>query len=217
MSLKFEVAVVAAMSSNRAIGRKNQMPWSIPDEMKHFIAVTSGRICIAGANTAKSIGKGLKGRPCFVVADPQRTADIGAFVEDGWIVCPTFEKALEDAAVMAHRGGSKPMVNGSTVPVICVIGGAGLYREALPRADYVVLTHIDMDVSDADTFFPEFDLSAYEVQPVRGKKLPVVNEQGQEVVPAWQPMFYAKPGTEVQLCWATDHEKTINETQDSQS
>lgn len=217
MSLKFEVAVVAAMSSNRAIGRKNQMPWSIPDEMRHFIGVTSGRICIAGANTAKSIGKGLKGRPCFVVADPQRTADIGAFVEDGWIVCPTFEKALEDAAVMAHRGGSKPMVNGSTVPVICVIGGAEMYRQALPRADYVVLTHIEMDVPDADTFFPEFDLSAYEVQEVRGKKLPVVNvETGQEVEPAWQPMFYAKPGTEVHTCWNSDHE-TTTETQDPQS
>ena len=213
MSIKFEVALVAAIGNNRELGRKNEMPWSVPDEMRNFIAVTRDRICIAGANTAKSIGKALKGRTCFVVADPQRTKDVGMFVENGWIVCSTFEKALEDAVVMASRGGSKPMVVKGTVPVICVIGGAWLYAEALPRADYLVLSHIKLDVPDADAFFPEVELGDFAVQPLRGKRLPIKNDLDQEVTPAWQTLFYARPGTEVYKAWHP--EQTIAIEQDS--
>lgn len=200
MSGKFEVALVAAMGRNREIGRNNEMPWFIPSEQKHFVDITTGRICIAGANTAKSIGKSLTGRTCFVVADPQRTADVGMFVENGWIVCATFEKALEDAAVMAMRNGSKPMVSKSTTPAICVIGGEDIYYQARDRADYIILSRIDIDIPGADAYFPEFDPTLYSVQPVRN--IPEVRtDEGEVSQPAWTLLFHARLGSEVHDLW----------------
>lgn len=192
MSGKFEVMLVAAVAANNAIGKNGVLPWLIPEEFKHFKAITQGRVCIAGANTARSIGKALTGRPCFVVADKERGfADL---VEDGWTVFSTFEEALENAAVFALRNGSRP-VNHSALPVICVIGGEPIYKAALPRADYIWLSHVDVTVSDATAFFPEFNQFDY-IQ-YRDQSHQAVYTGADLQTPAWSPTLYFKRTSEM--------------------
>ena len=187
MSKAYEVALVVACANDNVIGYKNTLPWRVPSEMKHFQKLTMGHALIAGANTAKSIGPALKGRTCFVVAD----RDVGAFVEAGWIVFPTYAEALAGAVAVASRM-PRDLLNGNAPPVVMVIGGEKLYREALPLADYVFMSRIDMNVPMADSYFPEFNLKQFIVHS-KTSYLPLFAEgTGEEVTPGWQYSEYQR-------------------------
>ncbi len=130
-----EIALIAAMANHRVIGMHNQMPWHLPADLKHFKAITLGKPIIMGRKTFESLGRALPGRDNLVVS---RQTDYDA---PGATVYANLENALSD---VKH------------VPEIMVIGGAQLFEQALPLADRLYLTFIDLEV-EGDTFFPEWD------------------------------------------------------------
>jgi dihydrofolate reductase len=131
------LAIIAALSRNRVIGKDNQLPWRLPADLKHFKAVTLGKPVIMGRKTFESIGKPLPGRANIVVSrDPH-------FHADGIAVA----HSLDDALAQAHAA-----------PEIMLIGGAQLYAQALPRAQRLYLTLIDTDI-EGDAHFPDYDPS----------------------------------------------------------
>lgn len=127
--------LVVAMARNRVIGRDNQLPWRLPDEIAYFKHVTMGHPVIMGRRTYESIGKPLPGRRNIVV-----THDRG-YQAPGCTVVGSLDAAWK-AAGHAEEA--------------CVIGGTSLFRESLPIADRIHLTLVDADVP-GDTYFPEFD------------------------------------------------------------
>ena len=135
------LALIAARAANGVIGRDNDLPWRIPEDMRYFMTVTEGKPVIMGRLTCLSIGRPLPRRTNIVVTSDRR------FAEPGFTAVAGLADALDEARAAAHASGATE---------IFVIGGARLYAEALPLADRLYLTEIHQDF-DGDVFFPAFD------------------------------------------------------------
>lgn len=135
------VGVIAAMSRNRVIGREGGLPWHLPADLKAFKAATLGKPVIMGRRTWDSIGKALPGRLNIVVSRNP------GFDAPGITACRSLDAALQAAA--ASGAGE-----------VMIIGGASLYKQALPLAWEMLLTIVDADL-EGDTFFPPYDASRW--------------------------------------------------------
>ena len=133
------VFLVAAVAANGVIGAGGKLPWHLPEDLKHFKALTLGHPVIMGRKTWESLGRPLPGRENIVVT---RAAGYHA---PGASVAASLEAALALCAGEA---------------VAFVIGGSELYAAALPLADGLVLTEIHRDY-EGDTHFPDFDRKAW--------------------------------------------------------
>lgn len=138
------ISIIAAVSENNVIGRKNRMPWHMPTDMKYFMDTTMGHHIIMGRKNFDSIGrKPLKGRTNVVVTrDP-------AFRAEGCMVVHTLEKAIDTAR---SGGDSEAMI----------IGGGEIYRQAMPLAGRIYLTRIN-SAFEGDVHFPEIKPSDWKV------------------------------------------------------
>jgi dihydrofolate reductase len=134
------ISFVLAMADNGVIGRNGRLPWRIPDDMRRFRVLTLGKPCIMGRKTWESLPKKpLPGRSNIVVTRDRNFHAEGAAVVD----------SLDEAFARA-----------GDVPEICVIGGAEIYRAALPQATLIHLTQVHADI-DGDTRMPPFDRSVW--------------------------------------------------------
>ena len=142
MSQKPEIVIIAAVAKNRVIGKDNRLLWNIPEDMAHFKALTTGHTVVMGRKTWESLPdafRPLPGRVNIVVSRNAAYPAVGA----------TVVGSLPDALTAA----------GDT-DIVFVMGGAELYRQALPLADRLLLTEIDQ-AYDGDAFFPEFDRNTW--------------------------------------------------------
>ena len=137
------VVLVLAAAENGVIGRGDALPWELPDDLQHFKRTTLGRPIIMGRKTFESVGFPLPGRTNIVV-----TRDEG-WSHEGVRVSHTLDDALEAAFCQA-------LIDGADAAM--VVGGAEIYRLAMPRADRVVLTRVEGDVQ-GDVIF-DLDLLA---------------------------------------------------------
>ena len=133
------VFLVAAVAANGIIGAGNRMPWHLPEDLKHFKALTLGHPVIMGRKTHESIGKPLPGRENIVISRK-----------------PGLE--IPGVSVASSLEGALALCLGE--PVVFVIGGGEIYRAALPLADGIVLTEIGQ-AFDGDTKFPDWDRAAF--------------------------------------------------------
>ena len=133
------LSLIVAMARNRTIGINNTLPWRIPEDMKHFKALTMGHHIVMGRKTYDSISKPLPGRTTVVV-----TRDRGLRI-DGCVVAHSLGEAIAACA------GDEE---------IFIVGGAEIYAQALPLADTLYVTEIQQDV-EGDAHFPEFDPGAW--------------------------------------------------------
>ena len=134
------LSVVVAADERGGIGHAGGLPWHLPEDLKRFKAITMGKPIVMGRRTWDSIGRPLPGRRSIVVS---RQAGLAI---EGAEVVGSLEQALQAA---------------SDAPEACVIGGADLYRLALPMAEVVHLTRVHATV-EADTFLPALDPSDWE-------------------------------------------------------
>ena len=125
------VVMVAAVARNGVIGLDGDIPWSIPEDLKHFRATTKGHTVLMGRSTYESIGHPLPYRTNVVIT---RQPDWSA---DGVLVAHSVEEGLELA-----RG-----LEGD----VMVIGGGEIYREAMPHATHQVLTEVDLEPDGSGT------------------------------------------------------------------
>jgi dihydrofolate reductase len=138
VSMKPRLTLIAAVARNGVIGRDNQLPWRLPEDLMRFKAVTAGNGVVMGRKTWESLPESfrpLPGRRNIVVS---RNPD---YVAEGATVVDSVAAALGIAADTNE---------------VFVIGGAELYAQALPLADCLQLTEIDADF-EGDARFPDFD------------------------------------------------------------
>ncbi len=126
--------IVAAVARNGVIGAGGGLPWRLPEDLKRFRALTRGHAVVMGRRTWESLPGPLADRQNIVVTSH------ASYVAPGARIVPGLDEAL--------RAVELPP------PAFC-IGGAVLYREALPRASALHLTEIARDY-DGDTRFPPF-------------------------------------------------------------
>jgi dihydrofolate reductase len=138
-SMGTRVYLVAAVAANGVIGAGGKLPWRLPEDLKHFKALTLGHPVIMGRKTWESLGKALPGRENIVVT---RAAGYEA----------------PGASVASSLDGALALCAGE--PTVFVIGGGELYAEALPVADGLVLTEIQRDYA-GDARFPPYDRAAW--------------------------------------------------------
>lgn len=141
------LAMIVAMARNRAIGRENTLPWRISGDLQFFKRTTLGKPVVMGRKTFESIGRPLPGRQNIVIT---RNPD---WCVDGVTVVSSLEQALAIAADTAVRDG---------VDEVMVIGGAEIYRQAIPLAQRLYVTEVDTEV-EGDAFFPALNETWREV------------------------------------------------------
>lgn len=135
------LAAIVVVAENNAIGKNGDLLCHLPADLKHFKDITMGHTIIMGRRTWESLPKGaLPGRKNVVIT---RNAD---FKAPGAEIYHSLEDALQ-----ATENDSKRFI----------IGGGMLYSEAFPLTDELHLTQLHATFSDADTFFPTFDISEW--------------------------------------------------------
>lgn len=132
-----KLSMIAALDRNRGIGRDNGMPWHLPDDFRHFKALTLGKPILMGRKTAQSLGRALPGRTNLVLTRSGQVPFAGMQAV----------ASLDEAKVIATAEGAGEL---------CVIGGGEIYRLLLDQASDLYLTWVDTEVV-ADTHFPEVD------------------------------------------------------------
>ena len=139
------IALVVAIAKNGVIGRAGGLPWRLPSDLKHFRALTLGKPMIMGGRTYRSIGKPLEGRDSIVLSRRGHAYPSGVYVA-----------ATLDAAI----GLAQRLASARRAEEIMVIGGAEIYRAALPHARRVYLTLVDAE-PEGDTHLGAFSPRAW--------------------------------------------------------
>lgn len=132
-----KLSLIAALDNDHGIGRDNDLPWKLPDDLKRFKALTVGKPILMGRRTAQSLGRALPGRLNLVLTRS------GQVPFDGMQAVASIEQALQAAA-------------DTDAEELCVIGGGEIYRLAMAQATDLHLTWVHTTVP-ADTHFPPVD------------------------------------------------------------
>jgi dihydrofolate reductase len=136
------ISFIWAMDENRVIGKNNQLPWRLPEDLKFFKRVTMGHPVAMGRKTHESIGRTLPGRENIVIT---KNRD---FICEGCTVIYSIEEFITYCREKNEE--------------VFVIGGAEVFRELLPIVDRLYVTMI-YEKFDGDTYFPEFSLKDFEL------------------------------------------------------
>jgi len=137
------ISFIVAASKNNVIGKDNKLPWCLPTDMRYFKNVTWGMPVIMGRKSYESLGKALKGRTNIVIT---RNKDWKA--EDAQVV-----QTIDRAITVAAQTDAKE---------IFIIGGAQIFRSALPSADRIYLTLVHGNF-EGDAFFPAMEKGEWQL------------------------------------------------------
>ncbi len=129
------ISQIAAMSGNRVIGKENELPWDMPDDMAYFNRVTMGHYIVMGRKNYESNRGALPGRTNIVL-----TRNKSWSVPDAIVL-----HDLDDAIELAGKNGEEELF---------IIGGGEIYRLSLPLTQRIYLTLIDTEV-EGDVTYPE--------------------------------------------------------------
>lgn len=133
---KQDVIIIVAMTDERVIGKDNDLPWHISEDLKHFKKQTLDQTVIMGHNTYLSLGKPLPRRNNIVISPSlEDQTDLQVFSD------------LDSALEFAQELGKK----------IFIIGGAYTYKNAIDQADYLYISHVKKRY-DGNVYFPIFDV-----------------------------------------------------------
>lgn len=139
------ISLIVAMDENRLIGKDNQLPWHLPQDLAYFKRMTMNHKIVMGRKTYESIGRPLPGRENIILTRNR------SYKMDGCKVLHSIEEILE--------------LSKNTDENIFVIGGAEIFKEILPYSDRLYMTHIHHNF-EGDTFFPQLKDTDWETVSV---------------------------------------------------
>jgi len=139
-----KLSLIVAMAENRTIGRNNELPWRLSEDLKYFKSVTMGKPIVMGRKTFDSIGKPLPGRLNIVIT---RNTD---WQHPGVKAASSLQQAVAIAVEENPQDRE-----------VMVIGGEEIYRTALGQADRLYITRVQAKV-EGDAFFPEYKESEWQ-------------------------------------------------------
>ena len=161
-----KITLIAAMDDNLGIGKDGKLPWHNKYDLQHFKDYTQGKVCVMGRKTWDSLPvKPLPNRDNIILRR-----------------CNTNLKTM---SLVIYDGYGREITEIDTLSIIesidcnmvsdelVIIGGASIYKQFMPYATHMVLTHINGDYN-CDIFFPEFDASewfAYEWKDIENGKI----------------------------------------------
>ncbi|STQ91292.1 dihydrofolate reductase [Iodobacter fluviatilis] len=137
-----DIAIIAAVGQNGVIGIENRLPWSLPEDLKNFKALTMGSPMLMGRKTFESLPGLLPGRPHWVIT---RNAEWHAMGATAFL---SLESALNEAA----KAGLEKLF---------IIGGGEIYTRSLPLVNTLYLTEVGLSPV-GDAYFPVFDRAEWQ-------------------------------------------------------
>ena len=126
-----QISIITAFDQNQVIGQNNQLPWHIPEDLKHFKTLTQGQTIIMGRKTFESIGRPLPNRKNIIISNAFKSPDLKI------LRSPNEALSLPDEHIF-------------------IIGGSSIYRYFLPYCHNLYITHIDKSFP-GDCYFPTID------------------------------------------------------------
>lgn len=135
------ISLIAAIGRNNELGKSNTLLWHLPADLKHFKEITTLHPVVMGRKTFESLGRPLPNRRNIVI-----TRDVN------------YKKDLPASAggvEIVHSLSAALDLFPNQDEEIFIIGGGELYKQTMPIADKLYITHVDASAPDADTFFPE--------------------------------------------------------------
>lgn len=146
------ISMIFAMDQNRLIGKNNDLPWHIPDDMAYFKRTTEGHSVLMGRKTYESFGsKPLPRRQNIIMTQNRQ------FTADGCAVIHTVEEALK-------------LISETKDEEFFIIGGSEIYKLFMPHADRLYITHIEA-AFEGDAYFPDYNEAEWkEIRRVKGVK-----------------------------------------------
>lgn len=164
--MKPRVSIIAALSDNRVIGNKGEIPWNIPGEQKRVRDITTPHPLIMGRKTHESIGRILPGRLNIIV-----TSDLNYKVDDG-IVAHSLEEGINagieyEVLRIKHEKertmpNTKYQIQDTDESEVFIFGGGKIYQEGIALADRLYLTIVHKNV-EGDAFFPDYSAFTKEI------------------------------------------------------
>lgn len=135
------ISVIVAISDDLGIGKNNDLLWNIPEDMKRFKRLTTGNTVIMGKRTWESLPKRpLPNRRNIVITD------VPGEIIEGAVMAYSIGDAVSKCAISEEA---------------FIIGGGSIYRQFLPIADKLIITHVH-STAPADVYFPEIDMNVWE-------------------------------------------------------
>jgi len=134
------ISLVVAQAQNGVIGYQNKLPWHLPADLKHFKNVTMGKPIIMGRKTFESIGKPLPGRTNVIITRDHH------YHAEGILVCHSLDEVFAKL---------------NLEPELMVIGGAEIFKQALPLVNRIYLTQIEASFT-GDAFMPDLDTANWQ-------------------------------------------------------
>jgi len=131
------ISIIVAMSKNRVIGRDNDMPWHLSNDLKNFKRITMGKTVVMGRLTYQSIGRPLPDRKNIVLS-----------------------RNLVDKNVLIFNNLQEVLNFLKDEDEVFIIGGEDIYCQTINKANKIYLTTIDKEII-GDKYFPDIDLSSW--------------------------------------------------------
>lgn len=131
------ISLIAAVSKNNVIGRDGKLPWNLPEDLQHFKKTTEGKPVILGRGTYEAVGRILPYRENIIISRTMPERD------DAKIV-----RSIEEALDYSRKQNYEK---------VYVIGGQTIYKEFMPMADELIISHVHQTIPDGDRFFPKID------------------------------------------------------------
>jgi dihydrofolate reductase len=138
------ISAIVAVSENNAIGKDNQLPWHLPEDLKFFKRTTMGKPILMGRKTYESLGKPLPGRLNIVLSRKEVELPEGVLLYH----------SLEEGINKLKETGSEE---------VFIIGGGQIFEESMELIDRLYITKVHTHVDDATAFFPEVDHSHWKM------------------------------------------------------
>jgi dihydrofolate reductase len=141
-----KIILIAAIAKNNVIGRINgEMPWHIKEEFKHFKDTTMGSAIIMGRKTFETLRKPLKGRENIIITKSEN-----------------FSAAFDNVKIFHSLDESIDYCGNKEYEKIFIIGGGEVYKQAIPKADELILSHLKFD-AEGEIEFPEIDSQEWKI------------------------------------------------------
>lgn len=137
------ISFIVAMDENRVIGKNNQLPWHLPEDLKYFKRVTMGHPIVMGRKTFDSIGRPLPGRENIIITRNNE------FKNESCTVFHSMEQLLQYCQDHSNEE-------------YFVIGGAEVFKQLISFVDRLYITFIN-EQFEGDTFFPTIDMNEWEL------------------------------------------------------
>lgn len=131
--------IIVAVAKNNAIGKNNNLLWHIKEDLVYFKKTTLGATVVMGRKTFESIGKPLPGRRNVVVSKTMNEIE-------GIEIFRSIDQALGSCSLNEE---------------VFIVGGGEIYKQSISLVQRIFLTIVDVNIPDADTFFPELDMSQW--------------------------------------------------------